>query len=116
MKSSSDSSLALSPNRSDSQSDSDSDIYMPDTSGHVEVEQFSATREDFSNLTVGEGGGEGNKGDANVYVDSADDHRFNSQVRLTGATPIPEEILPAPGVLENDTALLNKMVSLHAMI
>ena len=84
---------------------------MPYPSGHVELEQLSAMKEDFNYPTVSEGGGERHNNNANVYVDSADDHACDSHISLTsGATPIPEEIARASRVLQTDTALMN-MVS-----
>jgi hypothetical protein len=90
--------------------DSESDIYMPYTSSRLdlEVEQLSATtptRDGYNYPTVSEGGGERNKGNANVYVGSANDQASDSHVSLTsgatGTSTIPEEIPP----------LINEMVS-----
>lgn len=90
------SSQTLSP-ANNSGLDSDSDIYMPYASGHVEPEQLPTRTEESYHPTVSEGSGERNNGSANIYVDSA---AHDSPISLTsGATPIPEEIAPAFGVL-----------------
>jgi hypothetical protein len=106
------SSRASSPDR-DSTSDADSDIYVPYSSGHVEVEQLSESEaeEEFNYPVVSEGSGERNDGDASVSsVGSTDEHACDSQVSLTsGATLIPEEIAPAFGLLRTDAASINEM-------
>jgi hypothetical protein len=85
---------------------------MPYLSGHVEVEQLSAAEEGFNYPAVSEGSGERNNGDASVCVGSTDECASDSQVSLTSdATPIPEEIAPAFGLLQTDAASINEMAS-----
>jgi hypothetical protein len=62
----------------DSTSNADSDIYMPYSSGHVEVKKLSAAREEFNYLAVSEGSGERSNGDASVYVGSTNERNGKS--------------------------------------
>jgi hypothetical protein len=84
---------------------------MPYSSGHVEVEQLSAAREEFNYTAVSEGSGERNNGDASVSVGSADEHACDYLSLTSSATPIPKEIAPASELLRNDAASINKMAS-----
>ena len=104
------SSRASSPDH-DSTSDADSDIYrMPYSSGHVEVKQLSAAREEFNYPVVSQGSGERNNGDASIYMGSTDEHTCDYLSLTSGATPIPK-ITPASGLLRNDAASINEMAS-----
>jgi hypothetical protein len=72
---------------------------------------LSAAREEFNYPAVSEGSGERNNGDASVYVGSTDEHACDYLSLTSGATPIPEEITPASGLLRNDAASVNEMAS-----
>jgi hypothetical protein len=71
---------------------------MPYSSGHVEVEQLSAAREEFNYPAVSEGSSKRNNGDASDYVGSTNEHTCGNYLSLTsGATLIPKEIAPCQG-------------------